>query len=265
VQYFGHEPIRAALEAADPQVSLFLGPPSCGRWTLAEWIVREKWGLPASGVFRAHRLTADNSRFIESFALTAPTGDRSAVICRTRKASLVAQNILLKTLEEAPPTTFFFLIADELPIPTITSRCHVFRFGPLSDEEVQNILIEVKRLRPETAEDRAAIARGSVVAALEYSDTKERKMLVLRVLEAFREKDPAILEGLASRWTEEHTELLAMWAQEAVTKRWRFFSEAESGFESNRVPLKILKALHANVRPRLVIRSSLMNVMLSER
>ena len=49
-----------------------------------------------------------------------------------------AQNLLLKTLEEPPPNTYFILVTtrpDSL-LPTIRSRCQMAMFGTLDDEEM---------------------------------------------------------------------------------------------------------------------------------
>lgn len=54
-----------------------------------------------------------------------------------------AANALLKTLEEPPSDTHFFLITDkyEQVLPTIRSRCINIRFSSLTNEEVEQILI----------------------------------------------------------------------------------------------------------------------------
>jgi DNA polymerase-3 subunit delta' len=51
-------------------------------------------------------------------------------------------NCFLKTLEEPPPRSVFFLIGtnSERQLPTIVSRCQVVRFAPLPDELVANLL-----------------------------------------------------------------------------------------------------------------------------
>lgn len=262
--YVGHEQVVRIIREVDARVNLLMGPESIGKWTLGEHFARE-WGVGAADLLRVNRLTADNSRMIERFALAAPNGSRRVVIARLKDASKVSFNILLKTLEEAPETSFFFLCAEERPPATIWNRCQVFYLAPLKDEDVEQVLARVKRFNPDVAKDLSIISRGQVKTALTMTDTKERKMLVLRALEAFRAKDASILEGLASRWTEEHTELLTILCQEAVTGRWRLFSDDEVGLQGNKIPLKILMALRAEVRPRLTIRSSLMNALLGER
>jgi DNA polymerase-3 subunit delta' len=63
-----------------------------------------------------------------------------------------AANALLKSLEEPPAGTVFFLVS-HMPgrlLPTIRSRCRTLRFGPLSDEQMRVVL---RRELPETAPD----------------------------------------------------------------------------------------------------------------
>jgi len=78
-----------------------------------------------------------------------------------------AANALLKTLEEPPVTTRFFLLADSAKdvLPTIRSRCGEVYYGPLSDSFVGEIL-----RRHESNPDRAfvycRIAGGSVGNAI---------------------------------------------------------------------------------------------------
>jgi DNA polymerase-3 subunit delta' len=63
-----------------------------------------------------------------------------------------AANALLKSLEEPPAGTVFFLVS-HMPgrlLPTIRSRCRTLRFGPLSDEQMRVVL---RRELPDTAPD----------------------------------------------------------------------------------------------------------------
>src|SRR5215212_10163795 len=67
---------------------------------------------------------------------------RVALFLRFQEANDSAANALLKTLEEAPSYAVLILTADnpEQLLPTIVSRCEVFRLRPLKFEEVQGAL-----------------------------------------------------------------------------------------------------------------------------
>lgn len=75
----------------------------------------------------------DEIRRIKHILSLKPYGgtNRLIIIYEIDKATLEAQNALLKILEEPPFTTFLILttINHHLLLPTITSRCQVIRLG----------------------------------------------------------------------------------------------------------------------------------------
>ena len=78
-----------------------------------------------------------------------------------------SQNCLLKTLEEPPEDTVFFLITDQPAalLPTIVSRCRTVRFHPLDLPQAAARLTALG-LAPEEARRRARMAEGCVGQAL---------------------------------------------------------------------------------------------------
>ena len=91
-----------------------------------------------------------------------------------------AQNCLLKTLEEPPQDTVFFLITDKpgMLLPTIVSRCRVIRFHPLSAEDCEKRL-EALGVPPHAARRRARMAEGCVGQALEIDDARLDLLMAL--------------------------------------------------------------------------------------
>jgi len=79
-----------------------------------------------------------------------------------------AQDALLKTLEEPPPSAILILISayPDTLLPTIQSRCRRLRFGPLAEADVAKVLVD--RCQIEAAQSRvlAAASGGRVGAAL---------------------------------------------------------------------------------------------------
>jgi DNA polymerase-3 subunit delta' len=69
-------------------------------------------------------------------------GIRVIIIEEAQTMRREAANSLLKLLEEPPPDNIFFLIAagSEPLLPTITSRCQVVAFSPLSDKITARII-----------------------------------------------------------------------------------------------------------------------------
>lgn len=258
--YFGHKGNVQELESSLPAVSLFLGPNSVGKWELAEHL-RSLKGFLSGDVLRVRRLTQENARFIVKFASERPKGVARLVIAKIdKKASVGAQNTLLKTLEEASDV-HFILIAEESPLPTIVSRSTVYRFGLLTEEDVFNILTVRKNFSQTKAENLSKVARGQIKNALAYTQEQDDKLMVLKALESLQKKNLTELESLASKWQQEHTNLLIDWCYECLTSRWVKFNPEETLIRGTAVPLRILTILKNDLRPRLVIRAGLASLL----
>jgi DNA polymerase-3 subunit delta' len=100
----------------------------------------------------------------------------------------VAQEALLKTLEEPPSASVFVLITSrpDVLLPTVRSRCQRLRFGPLSPGEVADLLIRDHGVEPADARAAAAAADGSVGRALEASaeDANDARDAAARLLQS---------------------------------------------------------------------------------
>jgi DNA polymerase-3 subunit delta' len=100
-------------------------------------------------------------------------GHRRVVIIDEADALVVpAQNALLKTLEEPPPSSVFILVTarPDALLATVRSRCPVLRFLPLEPEDVGTVLARHGRSEKD-ARAIAAGANGSVAQALEVKDS----------------------------------------------------------------------------------------------
>src|ERR1043165_5043631 len=90
-----------------------------------------------------------------------------------------SSNALLKTLEEATPTTHLVLIPSRPAslLPTIRSRCQVVRFAPLAVEELEGYLIKTHRRAGEEARLAAhlAPARPGVALGLNLDTSRARR------------------------------------------------------------------------------------------
>ncbi|HKG12874.1 MAG TPA: DNA polymerase III subunit delta' [Pyrinomonadaceae bacterium] len=97
-------------------------------------------------------------------------------------------NALLKTLEEAPPTTHIVLISSRPAslLPTIRSRCQTVRFAPLDVDEVEQFLVKTKARAGEEARLAARLSGGRPGVAREVNlDTyRGRRDAMLGVVEA---------------------------------------------------------------------------------
>ena len=118
---------------------------------------------------------------------------RAVVIDDAHRMTEQAQNALLKSLEEPPATSHVFLVtsAPQMLLTTIRSRCQLFRLGPLPLGLLGSHLEERLGLAPEEARLRAALASGSLGAALAFeSDAyRERREHLMALLEGLRGAD----------------------------------------------------------------------------
>ena len=107
-------------------------------------------------------------------------GVKALIFPEAERMTAQAQNCLLKTLEEPPQDTVFFLITDQpgAMLPTIVSRCRVIRFHPLTEQDCEKRLIALGQ-SPLDARRRARMAEGCVGQALAIDD--ERLALLERV------------------------------------------------------------------------------------
>jgi DNA polymerase-3 subunit delta' len=106
-----------------------------------------------------------------------------------------AQNALLKTLEEPPPSSVFILVTarPDVLLPTVRSRCPQLRFRPLSAGDIAAALI-ARGADEREARAVAATANGSLGEALDAAggDLVEAREVAHRVLaRAGVERDPA--------------------------------------------------------------------------
>lgn len=88
-------------------------------------------------------------------------------------------NAFLKTLEEPPDRAVLFLIASNLDavLPTIRSRCQLVRFASLSNQDIEELLVELE-LVPSVDEAKfaAGLSDGSLTVARQLIDPELRSM-----------------------------------------------------------------------------------------
>lgn len=99
-----------------------------------------------------------------------------------------SSNALLKTLEEAPPTTHLILITSRPAglLPTIRSRCQSVRFAPLPAADLEAFLVRGRKRAGDEARLAAQLAGGRPGPALSLNlDTyRARREWALGALEA---------------------------------------------------------------------------------
>ncbi|HEX8148820.1 MAG TPA: DNA polymerase III subunit delta' [Pyrinomonadaceae bacterium] len=97
-------------------------------------------------------------------------------------------NALLKTLEEAAPTTHIVLVTPRPSslLPTIRSRCQTVRFAPLAAEELEGFLVRQGKRAGEEARLAAQLSSGrpGVALGLNLDTYRARREAMLGVVEA---------------------------------------------------------------------------------
>ena len=100
-------------------------------------------------------------------------GVKALIFPEADKMTAQAQNCLLKTLEEPPSDTVFFLVTDQPAalLSTIVSRCRTIRFHPLTIEAAAKRLCALG-LEDGEAARRARMADGCVGQALQIDEER---------------------------------------------------------------------------------------------
>ncbi len=253
----GHWNIQSSLRQSLGKVTVFQGPQSVGKWTFAE-DVRKNYRIAAADVLRLHHLTVEDVETVRTFVRTPAIGAMKLVIVEVDRSALPQQEALAGIIDSSYAT---FIIIGQRVAEALTTRAQVYRFGYLSDTDVADILIQEKKLDADLARDLAVQAGGMVWPAMKLieSDDEVHKTVVAAI-SAMVSRDAEALDELATRWTDEATDLLTTWCSESITGRWRLF-KAEEGVTGKGLPLRILLSIEPDVRPRLVVRSQLMSIL----
>ncbi|HEY7410564.1 MAG TPA: DNA polymerase III subunit delta' [Vicinamibacteria bacterium] len=217
-EVIGHERVKGLLAAALaggrlPPALLLTGPAGVGKKLLAQATARgllcargpgepcdecATCGRVRRGLHPDTALVVPDGAFIKVDAVRALVREvagrpfegraRAYVLDDAHAMNDQAQNALLKSLEEPPPTSHLLLVTDAPQglLPTIRSRCQTLRLGPLPARLLEEALRERHSLSAEDAHLRAALCGGSLGAALAFeSDSfQERREELLALLES---------------------------------------------------------------------------------
>ncbi|MGZ3771329.1 MAG: DNA polymerase III subunit [Bdellovibrio sp.] len=125
---------------------------------------------------------------LEFLSLKSLSGNRVIIIDEAQNLNPQAANSLLKTLEEPPPGTFFFLTAPSASglLSTIRSRSRIVQFKPLSADELS------KKVKAPAWALKAASGSFEKLAQLQEGPEQELRQKSIEVLNIFL-KDPNFL------------------------------------------------------------------------
>jgi DNA polymerase-3 subunit delta' len=150
-------------------------------------------------------ITVDQIRGLQQSLTTRPglSNRRAIIIDAADDLERGGANALLKSLEEPPIGTFFFLVshASDRLLPTIRSRCQILRFEALSDADMAHVL---HRAAPEVGTDELQalirLGNGAPGQALDFLglDLKEIEDAMMSIVRT-GDRDNALRSGLADR------------------------------------------------------------------
>jgi DNA polymerase-3 subunit delta' len=155
--------LRAAV-SAPVHAYLLVGPPGSGKRTAATAfaaallcpeggcgtcsVCRRALGTVHPDLVIVERagpsITVDQAREVRRLAMRSPNeGARKVLVLIDFHLVREAASVLLKVLEEPPPSTVFVIVAEQLTpeLLTIASRCVRVDFGPLSAEQVAGAIV----------------------------------------------------------------------------------------------------------------------------
>ena len=129
---------------------------------------------------------------MEFLSLKSLGGNRVIIIDQAQTLNPQAANALLKTLEEPPDGTFFFLIAPSVAgiMPTIRSRSRIVQFKPLKMEEL------AKRVKAPTWALKSAGGSFEKLAQLQDGPELELRQKSVDILNVFLKDDDFLLNEM---------------------------------------------------------------------
>jgi hypothetical protein len=260
----GHPETRAALERELPSHPvLLLGPESIGKWPMVKWLVSyhafwyNSWSAEHPSMDFVRRMRT----FLASPPSPAPRGSGFKVVALNldgAKASSAVQNALLKDLEEPPDFARFLLVSSRSPLATISSRCVIWRWAGLTDEEVARVLVS-KGVSLRDAAAIAPIGKGRVAPALAAVERfRPAKSAVLGAVRAMTARDSDLFERAVKTWGDtEDWMLRELLGAAASGNPTSLFSSTERQIIGSSVARQGIALLAASgrARPQLAIRA----------
>ena len=114
-------------------------------------------------------------------------GRRIVLLENSERITPAGQNCLLKSLEEPDDSTYFLMTADQETaiLPTIRSRCRVVRVEPMTDKQVEQVLLQDGSISKDKAHLAAMLSEGSVGAARAICASEEEDTMLNLVMSSF--------------------------------------------------------------------------------
>lgn len=186
---------------------------------------------------------------LEFLSLRSITGNRVIIIDQAQTLNPQAANSLLKTLEEPPEGTFFFLIAPSVAgiLPTIRSRSRIVQFRPLTQDELG------KKVKAPAWALKAAGGSFEKLAQLQEGPEQELRAKAVEILTLFIQDSDFLLNEI---WRSEFKDraqgqrMIAYWI--GFLKDAICLQEGAKGQIVNMDQAPLIKILAELERPRIL-------------
>lgn len=173
-----------------------------------------------------------------------------------------AQNALLKTLEEPPPSGMLILVTSQPSwlLPTVRSRCRILSFSPLTLEILTQYLIDNKNISQKEAATLAGLAQGSFSKAnqLIESPALELRASVINAILGQTDRGLSEILELSSHISSDKTrsqfviQMILSWLRDVLILQ----SQGDPDLLINRDILDTIEFAAENLREREVLQVS---------
>lgn len=221
-----YEDIKLQLKESLPSVTLIIGARQSGKTHLLNEIL-DHWLEKGTDVLKIG--PGFPLEFAKKWLWTAPLEDKKILVADGTLTEELRETLLLWS-DDPPPDAHVIITDTVYPLDTLTSRSTIYL------------------LKPDEA-----------YAPPVYTEVKG---VVLALLRAFESRDTEALDEVATRWTDNHTELLLTWCQEMMSGQFQSFTGEEVEVPAG-LPLNLLKSMVMNVRPRFLIRGPVAELLWS--
>jgi DNA polymerase-3 subunit delta' len=146
-------------------------------FTLNNWLASIEVGNAQGMIF-----ASESGEIIKKLSLKTFESDyKIMIIWLPEKMHPSAANKLLKMIEEPPEKTLFLLVSEEPDkiIPTILSRCQLFRIPGFRNEEISKYLVSDFNADPKKADDIAKVSNGDIIRAVELFQNEDSSLVNL--------------------------------------------------------------------------------------
>ena len=216
--------LRAVLLSGKiPHAMLFSGPQGVGKMTAAKVVAAELLQSPIDRhpdftvvALEGNSIKIDQIRNLQRQSSRAPhlAEWQVCILENAERMTREAANSFLKLLEEPPSYMVFILVASTAAplLPTIISRCRLFRFLPLPYDVLAKALTD-KGFAPEQADLCARLGEGRLQRALSFLQAGGlvQRDQVITLVESLQTVDMQILWDMAVDLTKLGANEMEMW------------------------------------------------------